>query len=59
MSNVVLKDKDILTIQLDDVESFRSRCPEQFDALVASATFVNWRRIENGLRPSIALSFFR
>ena len=59
MSNVVLVDNDILTLQLDSAESFRSRCPEQFDALVASSSFVNWRRIEKGQRPTIALSFFR
>ena len=58
MSNIVLNDREILTLQLDDAESFRSRCPEQFDALVGSSAFINWRRIEAGLRPTIALSFF-
>ena len=59
MSNVVLHDHDILTLQLDAAESFRSRCPEQFDALVTSASFVNLRRVERGLRPTIALAFFQ
>ena len=59
MSNVVLRDNDILTLQLDGVGVLRSRCPEQFEALVSSAAFVNWRRIKRGLRPVIALSFFQ
>ena len=59
MSNVVLRDNDILTLQLDGAGSLRSRCPEEFDALVSAAAFVNWRRIEQGRRPVIALSFFR
>jgi len=58
MSNVVLYQGDILTLQLDEARAFRARCPEQFDALVASAAFVNHRRIGLGLRPVIALSFF-
>lgn len=59
MSNIVLRDNDILTLHLEDAGSLRSRCPEQFEALVNSTAFVNWRRIAKGLRPVIALSFFR
>jgi hypothetical protein len=30
---------------------------EQYDAIVECSAFVNWRRIERGLPPVLALSF--
>jgi RNAse (barnase) inhibitor barstar len=48
---------DVVTIQLDHVSDFRDRCPEIYDALVESSAFVNWRRLELGDSPVIALSF--
>ena len=48
---------DVLTLQLDDVAEFAERCPEQYAALVECSAFVNWRRIEIGERPILALSF--
>jgi RNAse (barnase) inhibitor barstar len=48
---------DVLTIQLQDCKAFRERCPEIYEALIDSAAFVNWRRIETGERPIVALSY--
>ena len=48
---------DVLTLQLKDCKAFRARCPEIYEALVDSAAFVNWRRIELGDRPILALSY--
>lgn len=50
---------DVLTLQLDDVTEFAGRCPEQYDALIECSAFVNWRRIEIGERPILALSFYK
>jgi RNAse (barnase) inhibitor barstar len=47
----------VLTIELADVKPFRSRCPELYAALIESAAFVNWRRIEQGESSVLALSF--
>jgi len=47
----------VLTLQLDDAADFAARCPEQYAALVECSAFVNWRRIEVGERPILALSF--
>ena len=58
MRNIGVPAGDVLTLQLDDVASFRSRCPEQYAAVVECAAFVNWRRIEAGDRPILALSFY-
>lgn len=57
--DVVAADGDVLTLQLEDVVDFAARCPEQYDAVVECAAFVNWRRTEVGERPILALSFFK
>ncbi len=48
---------DVLTLQLDEGRAFAERCPEQYQALIECAAFVNWRRIDMGFRPILALSF--
>jgi RNAse (barnase) inhibitor barstar len=50
---------DVLTLQLVDVDDFAERCPEQYAAVVECSAFVNWRRIEIGQPPVLALSFRR
>lgn len=57
--DVVARDGDVLTLQLEDVEAFAVRCPEQYQAVIECSAFVNWRRVEVGERPILALSFFR
>jgi hypothetical protein len=57
MASVVAPPGDVLTLQLDEGRAFARRCPEQYAALVECAAFVNWRRIEVGDRPIVALSF--
>lgn len=49
----------VVTIQLDNIEDFRLRCPEQYAALIECAAFVNWRSIKVGDPAVLALSFFR
>jgi hypothetical protein len=48
---------DVLTLQLDEGAAFAARCPEQYADLIQCSAFVNWRRIETGERPILALSF--
>lgn len=57
MASVTVGPGDVLTLQLDEGSVFASRCPEQYAAMIKASVFVNWRRIERGLRPIIALSF--
>ena len=47
----------VLTIQIDNVNEFAAECPDQYSALVECAAFVNWRRLERGDGPVLALSF--
>jgi len=49
----------VLTLQIDGVDDFASRCPEQYEALIECSAFVNWRRIEQGAPAVLALSFYK
>jgi hypothetical protein len=57
MASVQVPDGDVLTLQLDEGQAFKTRCPEQYAALIECSAFVNWRRIDAGQRPIVALSF--
>jgi hypothetical protein len=48
----------VLTIQIDSVNTFAAKSPEQYAALLECAAFVNWRRLERGDGPVVALSFY-
>jgi hypothetical protein len=47
----------VLGLEIVDAASLRDEHPEQYRALIECAAFVNWRRIERGLPPVLALSF--
>lgn len=57
MASVTVEAGDVLTLQFGEASAFARRCPEQYAALLEAAAFVNWRRIESGSRPIVALSF--
>ena len=50
---------ETLTLQLDNVDDLATSHPEQYQALLECAAFVNWRRIEAGSSPVLFLSFNR
>jgi len=54
---IVVREGDILTLELSDASAFAARCAEQYAALIECSAFVNWRRIRSGKRPILALSF--
>jgi hypothetical protein len=57
MTAYPVQPSDVLTRQLLQCREFRVRCPEIYQALIDSAAFVNWRRIELGDPPILALSY--
>ena len=57
MTAVTVAAGDVLTLQLEDCNTFRARCPDIYAKLIECAAFVNWRRIEVGERAIVALSF--
>lgn len=46
---------ELLTLRIDDAASFKSRCPDQYDALIDCTSFVNFRRVAVGSEPVLAL----
>ena len=48
---------NVLTIQLENVAPFREQHPDLYAAIIESAAFVNWRRIEVGQPAVLAISF--
>ncbi|MFJ1300677.1 barstar family protein [Pseudomonadota bacterium AL_CKDN230030165-1A_HGKHYDSX7] len=58
MTGVHVKRGETLAIQLSAVNSFRSRCPDQFEALQDACAFVNWRRAVQQGAPLVALSYY-
>ena len=59
MSNIHCEPGTVMTLELENVNRFSQRCPEQYKALLECAAFVNWRRIEVGGSSVLALSFHR
>ncbi len=57
MSAVGVPAGGVLTLQLDGVDEFAVRCPEQYAALIECAAFVNWRRSSRGEPGVLALAF--
>jgi hypothetical protein len=48
---------EVLTLHLVGVKGFRTRAPEIYEALLDCAAFVNWRRIDVGDPPVLALAY--
>jgi RNAse (barnase) inhibitor barstar len=57
MRSVTVPEGEVLTLELHDAGDLKERCPELYDAVIECAAFVNWRRIETGDPPVLALSF--
>ena len=46
---------ELLTLRLVDAPAFKERCPDQYEALIECAAFVNYRRVEQGDGPVLSL----
>jgi len=46
---------ELLTLRLADAPAFKKRCPDQYDTLIECSAFVNYRRVEQGQEPVLAL----
>jgi RNAse (barnase) inhibitor barstar len=47
----------VVVLQLENVKDFAQRCSELYAAIIECSAFVNFRRIELGEEPILALSF--
>jgi Barstar (barnase inhibitor) len=55
MTSVCIGSGQLVAIRIDDVPDFQQRCPEQYEALIESVAFVNYRRIDRGGPPVLTL----
>ncbi len=49
----------VAVLSLSDATGFAARCPEIYGAIIECSAFVNYRRMETGEPPVLALSFWR
>lgn len=54
---VHVNEGECVCLSLDNASSFKTRCPEQYEALIECAAFVNWRRLDVGESPILLVSF--
>jgi hypothetical protein len=59
MSGIHCEKDSFLTIELENVNELRGNRLEYLEAVVDCAALVNWRRIETGEKPVLALSYCR
>ena len=57
MSRFHLDEGELLEVEVSDSQSFRSRLPEIYDALVECSSIVNARYMEVGKSPLLSLTF--
>ncbi len=57
-SAVHVQPGELVCVALDGATDFKTRCPEQFQAFVECAAFVNWRRLEIGNPAILVVSFY-
>ena len=58
MTKIHVNGGGVLTLVIENAGDLKQRCPEQFEALVECSGFVNWRRIDHGETPVLALAFY-
>ena len=49
----------VVTIRIENVEMLRAKAPDIWNALNECSAFVNWRRMEMGEPPVLALSYYK
>lgn len=59
MTSVHCSPGSVVTLELSDATDFASRCPELYEALVECSAFVNYRLVESGASPVLALSYWK
>jgi len=57
MTELAIEPGEVLMLDLGLVEDFRTRCPDQYKAIVECAAFVNSRRLDSENWSALALAF--
>jgi hypothetical protein len=57
LTTIVAPVGGVLVLKLENVQDFRTRCADLYADIIECSAFVNWRRMERGASPVLALSF--
>jgi len=57
MSKIHVTSGETLALVVENAEGLKSRCPAIFADLIECTAFVNWRCIEAGAKPLLALAY--
>ena len=57
MTSIHASPGGVIGLEVDNASQLKRDHRDLYDALIECAAFVNWRRIEKGLPPVLALSF--
>jgi hypothetical protein len=55
MTGISVAEGELVALRIDDAPDFERRCPELYQALSECAAFVNYRRVDRGGEPALAL----
>lgn len=55
MTSITVAPGELFNLEVADSSDFQKRLPEIFQAFTECAAFVNWRRVEQGEQPVLAL----
>lgn len=58
MTTVNVLPGQTLTLVLEHADGFKGRCPDLFTAFLECSAFVNWRRVEAGQAPVLAVAAY-
>jgi hypothetical protein len=55
MTAITVAEGELVALRIDDAPDFQRRCPDQYQALIEGTAFVNYRRMDRGGTPVLAL----
>jgi len=58
MSTVQVPSGEVLSLVVENADHLKEHCPKEFADLLECSAFVNWRRVELGSSPIIALALY-
>ena len=59
MTHIHCSPHDVVVLHLADVDGFKSRCRELYDAVIECSAFVNFRKLERGEPAVLAIAFWK
>jgi hypothetical protein len=58
LSTVHVAHGEVVSLVIENATEFKRLCPKEFVDLLECSAFVNWRRIEQGHAPVLALALY-